>query len=332
MSRAHKLSIRVFAVLLLSSCCKKEDLRVSENRAFVVGSGANAEVYGPGVHTICSKAETTMYFTTDTERWPVGGLTSDSIDRSFMVECRIELVLNDLLWLHRWYGRNYDYHVVKKWIEYSMNVALIAYSSEQIRVSGHPMALEEQVRDTLSRGLARNGIELLNVDLRLIQESVPDSELNIEDRDYLLDGWLAEHQLERSDFTDSSATRALELWAYGEPDFNVSSYECLKSTNESWTLCTNSNLFGWGSLLDEPPYLEYRFVNQGTNWVYQGILMDTSSHLTPIGNYWYDPTTAYMLLQRDDRSQWQLIKLKMNVDSIWRYGANLDSTDSDYAN
>jgi hypothetical protein len=133
--------------------------------------------------------------------------------------------------------------------------------------------------------------------------------------------WLSTHHIDPAHFNDTVASPSDSLWAYSFPlERTDSLYRWYPSTDSSFYLLTNIDRETRQNIFKKAEDMEYRFLDTRSGNVHIGItLLYDKTNLAPIDIHWHDPETIYLLEQDKNNSGYELIKLRMNRDTIWSY-------------
>jgi len=132
--------------------------------------------------------------------------------------------------------------------------------------------------------------------------------------------WLSKHQISENYFKDTITEPADSLWDYANPlERTDSLYRWYPSKDSSYYLLTNIDMANGQSIFKKNDDIEYRFLDSKKQSVHIGITLLNDGFLSPVDIFWYDQQTIYLLEKDKANSDFELIKLKMNTDSIWSY-------------
>ena len=159
-----------------------------------------------------------------------------------------------------------------------------------------------------------------NEDIKEQTEPSQNNNSVMTDNDEHFNYWLTNHQLIRSDFIDTSIITAFELWAYYENlNREDSFYLWYPSTDSSYFLLTNYDKKTDNRKIFRTSDIDLRFLDSKNNNVHLGIQLFDSLRIRKIDYFWYDSITFYYLEKKKDSMYYRLIKLKMEIDTIWEY-------------
>ncbi len=132
--------------------------------------------------------------------------------------------------------------------------------------------------------------------------------------------WLKSYSLTSAYFKDTIAEKADSLWAYAFPlERTDSLYQWYPSTDSSYYLLTNIDKASQQSIFKKNDDIEYRFLNTRNKTVFIGITLLHDGPLSPVDIFWYDPETVYLLEKDKINSDYELVRLRIQVDTIWSY-------------
>jgi hypothetical protein len=146
-----------------------------------------------------------------------------------------------------------------------------------------------------------------------------------------LEKWLASHGLNSAYFRDTMSESADSLWAYAFPlERTDTLYLWYPSTDSSYYLLTNidresgKNVFASGpaqkdKAITNSEDIEYRFLETRNKTVFIGMTLLNSGPLSPVDIFWYSPKTIHLLVKDKINADYELVTLKMGVDTIWSY-------------
>lgn len=150
-------------------------------------------------------------------------------------------------------------------------------------------------------------------------------------RNTAFETWLKSHKLSAAHFKDTIAEKADSLWAYAFPlERTDTLYMWYPSTDSSYYLLTNidresgKNIFVTDSKKQDKEEtstedIEYRFLETRNKTVFIGLTLLNTGHLSPVDIFWYSPKKIHLLVRDKINSDYELVTLKMGVDTIWSY-------------
>jgi hypothetical protein len=132
--------------------------------------------------------------------------------------------------------------------------------------------------------------------------------------------WLQQYSLKSSDFIDTSSFRAIELWAYYDKLTKEDSLDMwYPSHDSSYYLLTNFNRDKRKESITNIDAFNYRFLDDKSELVYIGLISHNNGKYLPLDHFWYDQKTIFILDQYKNDNSYELIRLTMNVDSLWSF-------------
>ena len=133
--------------------------------------------------------------------------------------------------------------------------------------------------------------------------------------------WQDELELGNAKIIDTTKEMVFELWAYKDKlTKSDSSFYWYPSKDSSYYLITNFNHETKKRINTKYSNdICLRFLKRSNNEVYIGLLLLDSLKQRSIDFYWYDSNTFFFIENFDKNGGTNLIKLKMETDSIWTY-------------
>ncbi len=140
------------------------------------------------------------------------------------------------------------------------------------------------------------------------------------DPEMLFRKWLSDHKLSLSSFIDTSAQKAVELWSYFDTlERKDSLYFWYPSKDSSYFLLTNYNALSGELFHGDSKDLILRFIDNKSKKVYQGLALENFADNWEIDYKWYNENTFYLLEKHKQSGEYEVLRLKMGIDSIWTY-------------
>lgn len=134
--------------------------------------------------------------------------------------------------------------------------------------------------------------------------------------------WLTVHNLLAEYFDTMTAARFDSLWTFSEPVTRTDSlYLCFPSTDSSYSLVTNMDWRTGKTIFKEKDDVELRFRHRDSNSIFVGIRIPYEhTRALPLRDFfWYNGNTLYILEQDAIDHAYELIRLRMDTDTVWSY-------------
>lgn len=136
--------------------------------------------------------------------------------------------------------------------------------------------------------------------------------------------WLSKHHLKANYFDTITGAKFDSLWAFSEPMMRSDSlYLWFPSPDGSYSLVTNMNWETGKTLFKAKDDVELRFKRKDSSSIFVGIRIPYDHTLVlPLRDFlWYNGNTIYIMEQDAVDSAYELIKVRMDTDSVWSYSS-----------
>lgn len=134
--------------------------------------------------------------------------------------------------------------------------------------------------------------------------------------------WLIRHKLPVDYFDTITSAKFDSMWAFYEPMNRTDSlYMWFPSTDSSYSLLTNMDWGAGKTIFKDKDDVELRFRHRDSNSVFVGIRIPYEhTRALPLRDFfWYNGNTIYIMEQDAVDSAYELIRLRMDTDSVWSY-------------
>jgi len=141
--------------------------------------------------------------------------------------------------------------------------------------------------------------------------------------------WLNKLDIDPDNIIDTTRKRAFELWSYKfELTKSDSALYWYPSKDSSYYLITNFNNSTKARITKEHSKdINLQFLNRNNDEVYIGMSLLDSVEEQSIDFYWYDSNTFFFVANPNENKERMLIKLKMEIDSIWTHSISISKLD-----